>query len=57
MTTAGVPAGKVVFGDFMARFGHPFGNEGVRSAIAEHDVEELARFAGEASDFAGAAVD
>jgi hypothetical protein len=57
ITTVGVPAGKVIFGDFMARFVHFFGYEGVRSAIAEHDIEEVAGLAGEAGDFTGAPVD
>jgi hypothetical protein len=56
ITTSGMPAGKVVFGDFMAGFGHLFGYEGVRSAIAEHDVKEVTGLAREASDFACAPV-
>jgi hypothetical protein len=40
----------------MAGFGHLFGYEGVRCAIAEHEVKELASLTGEASDFACASV-
>jgi hypothetical protein len=60
LESAGVPIGEVSFGDVVwegrvGGFFEALDDLGVGEAIGEEFVDEIAEFAGEASDFAGAA--
>ena len=57
VATAGVPAGEVILGDFVALLCQALRDEGVGESVAKQRIEQVAGFAREAGDFTGAPVD